>query len=61
MLKAIEEEVRLTLNDEDKFNEYKRNVKIIHNAYLLLSPDLLIWVGVSMPLGIVMIPYQDTL
>ena len=27
MLKAIEEEVRLILNDEDKFNEYKRNVK----------------------------------
>ena len=61
MLKAIEKEIRLTLNDEDKFNEYKRNVKIIHNTYLLLSPDLLIWVGVSMPLGIVMIPYQDTL
>ena len=27
MLKAIEEEVRLTLNDEDKFNEYKRNIE----------------------------------
>ena len=27
MLKAIEGEVRLTLNDEDKFNEYKRNIE----------------------------------
>ena len=27
MLQGIEEEVRLTLNDDDKFNEYKRNVK----------------------------------
>ena len=27
ILKAIEEEVRLTLNDEDKFNEYKRTIE----------------------------------
>ena len=26
ILKVIEEEVRLTLNNENKFNEYKRNV-----------------------------------
>ena len=26
MLQGIEEEVRLTLNNENKFNEYKRNV-----------------------------------
>ena len=60
MLEAIEEEVRLTLNDEDKFNEYKRNIKNNTQGIPVVSPYLLIWVGVSVPLGIVMIPYQDT-
>ena len=61
ILKVIEVGVRLTLNDEDKSNEYKRNVKNNTQGIPVVSSYLLIWVGVSVSLGIVMIPYQDTL
>ena len=39
MLAAIEQEIRLTIKDEENFQEFIRNVKIIYNLIFLHGMD----------------------